>query len=173
MAWTAPRTWVVGELITKTLLDTHLRDNLLALKEPPSDQVIRDNLGDYSYNGTSLADIDSTNLKCTITTNGGDVMVWFVGTFSSTGGTHMVLDILVDGTTRVGAGFGGLVGMNMSTSRITVTIPPVIVSGLAAGEHNFVLQWKTGGTTCKLHANSTSGTISENVPAILVAREVS
>lgn len=29
MAWTAPRTWVVGEILTASALNTHLRDNLL------------------------------------------------------------------------------------------------------------------------------------------------
>lgn len=31
MAWTSPRTWVSGETVTAALLNTHLRDNLLAL----------------------------------------------------------------------------------------------------------------------------------------------
>lgn len=31
MAWTAPRTWVAGEVVTAALLNTHLRDNLLAI----------------------------------------------------------------------------------------------------------------------------------------------
>ena len=31
MAWTAPKTWTVGELVTKALLDLHVRDNLNAL----------------------------------------------------------------------------------------------------------------------------------------------
>ena len=30
MAWTAPRTWVPGELVTAALLNVHLRNNLLA-----------------------------------------------------------------------------------------------------------------------------------------------
>lgn len=30
MAWTTPRTWVAGEVLTAALLDTHLRDNLAA-----------------------------------------------------------------------------------------------------------------------------------------------
>jgi microcystin-dependent protein len=30
MAWTPPRTWVTGELVTASMLNTHLRDNLLA-----------------------------------------------------------------------------------------------------------------------------------------------
>jgi len=31
MAWTAPRTWTTGELVTASQLNTHLRDNLLAI----------------------------------------------------------------------------------------------------------------------------------------------
>jgi hypothetical protein len=32
MAWTAPRTYVPGELVTAAMLNTHVRDNLLYLK---------------------------------------------------------------------------------------------------------------------------------------------
>ena len=32
MAWTSPRTYVVGEIITKSILDTHIKDNLRYLK---------------------------------------------------------------------------------------------------------------------------------------------
>jgi hypothetical protein len=31
MAWTAPRTWVAGEEVTASLLNTHVRDNLKAI----------------------------------------------------------------------------------------------------------------------------------------------
>lgn len=34
MAWTSPRTWVAGEVVTAALLNTHLRDNLQALGDP-------------------------------------------------------------------------------------------------------------------------------------------
>ena len=33
MAWTTPRDWTDGELVTEALLDTHVRDNLKALTE--------------------------------------------------------------------------------------------------------------------------------------------
>jgi hypothetical protein len=32
MAWTAPRTWVAGETVTATMMNAHVRDNLLVLK---------------------------------------------------------------------------------------------------------------------------------------------
>ena len=33
MAWTSPRTWAAGETVTAALLNTHLRDNLNAIRE--------------------------------------------------------------------------------------------------------------------------------------------
>lgn len=39
MTWTAPRTWAALERLTTALLNTHLRDNLLALASPPMCQV--------------------------------------------------------------------------------------------------------------------------------------
>lgn len=32
MAWTTPRTWTTGETVTKTIMDTHVKDNLDYLK---------------------------------------------------------------------------------------------------------------------------------------------
>ena len=36
MAWTAPRTWALNDLVTPALLNEQLRDNLLALRTPPT-----------------------------------------------------------------------------------------------------------------------------------------
>lgn len=33
MAWTSPRTWVVGEMLTAALLNAHVRDDILWLAE--------------------------------------------------------------------------------------------------------------------------------------------
>jgi microcystin-dependent protein len=33
MAWTTPRTWVAGELVTASLMNTHVRDNLSVLRD--------------------------------------------------------------------------------------------------------------------------------------------
>jgi hypothetical protein len=32
LSWTTPRTWTIAEFVTKAILDTHVRDNLNALK---------------------------------------------------------------------------------------------------------------------------------------------
>lgn len=36
MAWTAPRTWVAGELVTASIMNLAVRDNLLYLKDAPT-----------------------------------------------------------------------------------------------------------------------------------------
>lgn len=33
MTWTAPRTWAYNEIVTETQLNTHVRDNLIALRD--------------------------------------------------------------------------------------------------------------------------------------------
>lgn len=33
MAWTAPRTWIVGEVVTAAIMNTHIRDNQKALSD--------------------------------------------------------------------------------------------------------------------------------------------
>lgn len=106
MAWTTPRTWQVDELVTATLMNTHVRDNLNALKAPPSQQIVRDNGARYTTTSTTFVPLDATNLVCTLNTNGGDVLVWFWGTFFISTTNVLALDIRYDGTTRVGASGG-------------------------------------------------------------------
>lgn len=59
MSWTAPRSWVVGEVLTAALLNTHLRDNLLVV-DPTSGaegQVLKVNasLDGYDFGGAGVA----------------------------------------------------------------------------------------------------------------------
>lgn len=39
MAWTTPRTWTTGEVVTKTIMDTHVRDNFLQAVGPAATTV--------------------------------------------------------------------------------------------------------------------------------------
>lgn len=40
MAWTAPRTWVTGEIVTESMLNEQVRDNLGWLKSAHADQRV-------------------------------------------------------------------------------------------------------------------------------------
>lgn len=173
--WITPRDWSTDELVTAALLNMHLRDNLNALKSPPSQQMLYDNGGAYTTNSTMLVLIDGTNLVCTLTTHGGPVMVFFQGTFQHTVGGMCSLDVQIDGTSQLGAGFDALVNQRVDGGayRTMIMLGPVLVENLDAGEHTFAMLWKTTGNTLSLQSDSGDSTTANNTPAILWAREVS
>jgi len=93
MAWTAPRTWAVGEVVTAALMNTHVRDNLLYLKSA-LDTIAA---GDYpetlsnqipatppSNSGTAETTLFSYTLPAdTLDVNGRKVRVMVSGTTSA------------------------------------------------------------------------------------------
>lgn len=140
--WTTPKTWAVDELVTASALNTHLRDNLNALKTPPSAHYESDEASDYTTTAGTWADVDATNLALTITTHGGDVLVHFHGTLQGSG-QHVFLDVAVDGT-REGGDDGILRVRQDDYEAVSFTR---LISGLSAGEHTFKLQWKSSSGT--------------------------
>lgn len=155
-----PRTWSTNELVTGTIMNAHVRDQLTAIKTPASFVCVIDEAADYTTTGTTFADIDATDMKGTIITFGGIVQVGFSGTVrNNTAGGQVYLDIDVDGA-RVGGDDGlfvlGAAGVTSPPSSGTIIIP---VLGLAAGSHTFKLQWKTNGTgTGTLYAGAGTST---------------
>lgn len=107
MAWTTPRTWVTNELVTASIMNTHVRDNLNALFSPLSDGwtgAVSDNPA-----STSFADVDATNLSLSITPVGDTILIGYVGfvTFSAGTSGTIALDVDINGT-RVSGDAAGL-----------------------------------------------------------------
>jgi len=156
MTWTPPKTWVTNEPLTASDLNTHLRDNLLVLKAPASDQYSLNEGFNYTTSSTNFVNIDGSLLSLPITTTGGDVLIGFNGTFSINTPLVLYLNVTVDGvqiadndgigawTLYAGAYF------HMSFVRLK--------TGLSAGNHTFNLQWKVSANTATLYAGAgTSG----------------
>lgn len=171
MAWTAPRTWIAGEVVTAALMNTHLRDNLLYLFARPHDEEFINEASDYSTTSTSFTNIDgsSPGLALSVTTTGGDLLVYFYGAFSCAhtdliSRAFLGLDFTVDGT-RQGGDDGLLtcyIGRLMSGGGDAGGLPVCFVkrvTGLAAGAHTIIMQWKgmssgAGTTTVTLFAGA-------------------
>lgn len=49
MAWTSPRTWVSGEVVTAALMNTHLRDNMLGANTTVTNGTNVDASGTVAY----------------------------------------------------------------------------------------------------------------------------
>jgi len=165
-AWETPKTWIVDELVTAAHLNQHLRDNLNALKAPPSTHFTANQPGDYTTNQTAFVDVDATNLALTITTNGGDVFVHFHGTVSAASAVYF--DVY-ENLARLG-GDDGIVREQPAGSDRTVSFTR-LVSGLAAGQHTFKLQWKVNTGVATLFAGA--GTANKDLHPQFWAREIS
>lgn len=153
--WATPRTWSTGELVTATLLNTHLRDQLTAIKTPASFRCIIDEASNYTTSSTSFTDIDATNLSATITTGGGAVMVFFMGTVVNSGASRIYFNIDVDGS-PVAADDGLIFGT--ATAFYGPFTLAYLVTGLSAGSHTFKMQWKAAANTNTLYAGAGTAT---------------
>jgi len=170
MTWTQPKTWS-SEPLTSTDLNTHLRDNLEALKDPPSAWVVLDEDADYTTTSTVFVAVDDTTLSLTIITNGGDVLAGFMGSFRHLAPNRIALDIDVDGNPH--AGDEGIITFIPSGTGIGASAQSFVrlIPGLAAGSHTFKLQWRTASGTATLHAGA--GVTHGNVHPQFWVREVS
>ena len=64
MAWTTPRTWTTGELVTAALLNSHLRDNLNVVN--PTETTITFDGGGAAITTGSFMDLGSFAFSMTI-----------------------------------------------------------------------------------------------------------
>jgi hypothetical protein len=157
MAWTAPTTRSTGELITASIWNTDIVDNLVVLKDPETQSYILNEGADYTTTSTSFVDIDAgtganTKLRLDPTTQGGDLIVHFEGTFYQASAITGI-DLLVDGS-RLGGDDGLLVayhGLRVPTALTR------LLTGLAATTHTIKMQWKVVSGTATLYAGAGTG----------------
>lgn len=148
MAWTVPMTWTNGLLVTNTHLNTHIRDNLNALKNPPTATVAPTTA--RTTTSTSFVTVDGTFFKHSLTTTGGDVLVGFQGVVTSSTNATVSFTVEVDGVKVSGASTHGIwKGVNVGTGGAGVSLI-WLVTGLSAAAHTFELFWKTSAGTLTL-----------------------
>ena len=162
MAYTAPTTRITGELITASIWNTDITDNLDALKDPPSDNYEADEGSDYTTSSTSFTDVDGagTELTLTITTTGGDVLIGFTGVCRIAGAPCTgYFDVYhVEDAANIG-GDDGLIGFNSTAANTEIPVAFVhLLTGVSAGSHTFRLVWKRATNNITLFAGAGTGT---------------
>lgn len=172
MSWTVPRTFQVGELITASMLNEQIRDNMNALKSPPSDNYELDEASDYTTTQTTFVAVDATNLELTIVTTGGDILVHFHGCVEHGTPNFICFNLNLDSIAV--AGDDGIIRCRPAATAGTGTIAVSfsrLLTNVAAGTHVIRLTWKTGAGTATLLAGA--GTLNRDVHGQFWAREVS
>ncbi len=138
MTWTTPKTFTAGMVITETDLNTHLRDNLDALKSPPFQQIMTASATGWSTTSTTAVPINTAHLSVTLNTHGGDVQCYFCGWCIDAGA---MFNLDTDGTAFTDR-YSGLVN-SRSDERLMQF--HVWVTGLASGLHTFNPTWHGTG----------------------------
>jgi hypothetical protein len=143
MAWTAPKTWAVNELVTASLMNTHVRDNLNYLFARAYDVIILPNSANYTTTGTSFADIDGTNLAISQSLAGTKALLFFSGRFNGAAGA-ILLDFFVNGV-QVGTSAGGIARVESGATDHFAIMS--VAEGLTPGTNTFTVRWRmTAGT---------------------------
>lgn len=174
MGFSDPITFVANQRFTKAQLQTALRDNMNALKFPPTASYLAKGLAsDYSTTSTSFTDIDGTNMALSITTTGNgsagnaDVFLCLNGMLYSSGAIRIYIRFLEDGVALNAD--DGLLVMEMAS-----TVKPLCAQFLrvnaTAGAHTYKAQWKVSSGTGVLLAGA--GTSTRDCPALFWVREM-
>lgn len=178
MGWTTPQNWT-STPFTASNLNTQIRDNFLALKDPPSAIYDANEGTDLSLASTSWADVDATEGKFqqTLTTNGGAIMVCLNASFGASAALVFYLDVMVDGVpygvTTLGAG-DGLLATRMEAVGTAIDAQVFffrILQNIAAGSHIFKLRYKVNTGTATLYRGA--GTANADIIPQFFVREIS
>jgi hypothetical protein len=157
MAWTTPRSWVAGEVVTAALLNTHVRDNLTAAP--------RGWLGyaQVTANQSTIStEVDLTSLAVTVTVGtsrririSGRVLV-------SSAGTADVASLNIkESTTQLSSGRTGGLQATPLGLYVDVVLSP------SAGSHTYKLTMAR-----EVGANALTMTATSTVPAFILVEDL-
>lgn len=131
MAWTSPRSWVPGEVVTAALLNTHLRDNLLAVGG-----------GWPTWSPTISGFTAQAGLQANALRAGKLVIATFSCTLATTAGTQFSFTLPTaaartpTGSLPVGPAFGLTGGIYYAGMAVIQTASPTIVTLHTNGNGN-------------------------------------
>jgi hypothetical protein len=172
MAWTSPTTRITGDLITASIWNTDIVDNLDFLKAPPEAQYVYNDAADWNTSSTSFVDIDATDLSLSTGTDfaGGTLYVGFhAHLWANAGSVNVLFDILADGT---GQGDDGIGGVRCSSSTAGSFWFGIVyaLTGLSAGARTIKMQWKCT-SAAQVNMAAGAGTSTADTHGIMWLKE--
>jgi hypothetical protein len=149
MTWTTPVTWTADQVVGASDMNTQVRDNLNHLHSgKPFFAIIHIKGSNYSTSSSTLADIDSTNIKADIVTTTGRLEIAFSGTFFADASARQLhLTVNIDGTDIIN------VRETLDTNSRIITLVTG-KTGLAAGSRTVKIRWSVDAGTAFLASDS-------------------
>jgi hypothetical protein len=170
MAWTAPRTWIAGETLTATLLNAHVRDNMLEteaalatgggyfvgaalndlVERKPKQATVSTSQTTTSTTYTNLA---TTGPAVTVTTSDRALVIWSANFSNNTAGgsggaANTWMAPAVSGATTDAATDGdALQGQDLVANRSRQYMKSKFYVALTPGSNTFTAQYRVTGAT--------------------------
>ena len=150
--YTTPRTWTAAELVTASIMNTHVRDNLDYLKARPVARFA--DLDGTIASTTSTSFVDITGASVSITTSGSSRLLilasyyWLINATAATGYITAVVDGVNQGDASLGINqffFGGTQTLSGTGSIVFLTSAAV-----SDGAHTVKLQYRTTTNTLSM-----------------------
>lgn len=148
MSWTDPRTWVTNEVVTSSLLNTHLRDNLLAVHHPFQAEN-SDIDATNTSNEVSMFTSAPVILANSLGSNGWLRCTMWGDYFMNSTARSMTLRVKFGGTTHISAALGTSAGASASRAPWKLDLDIVNQGATNAQLVNTFLMapWPTGSTS--------------------------
>lgn len=135
MAWKQPKTWL-GEKMTIAKLNEQIRDNMLALKDPPHESGSINAVSEAV--GTSFEILD---VAATISSEGGDLWVFYnVFPVGLAAGVTVYVTLYLD-VANLG-GVDGISALTEATGHVTCLTGSWLIRDVPAGNHTVGVYWK-------------------------------
>lgn len=139
IVWTTPRTWSTNDLADETLLNTYLRDNLLALKNPPAVEAE----GTSNISTTSTSQVPMTDMAQVIGISASSrVLVGFSAPMVADADTRTLLMTIALDTVLSLSVCRTEIGTNVRMLSFLARL-----SGIAGGNRQVALYWSTSAGT--------------------------
>ncbi len=162
MAWTAPRTWVTAEVVSASLMNTHVRDNLLetapATVANEGEYVVSDGANSITTriaktNSVGTSETTSSTSYTDLSTAGPAVspvasdLCWVSITArmeSNTTGKNAFMSFAISGATTLGAsdGFSLSYESGAADDGMQSTFS-FLITGLTSGSNTFTAKYRT------------------------------
>ncbi len=147
MSWTSPRTWVATEVVTATLMNAHVRDNLNYLFTRPQAATALDINSQFSTTATTFANINSTAMALNVTPAGTRVLLGFTCVARQLAAADvMYFTIYQNGTALYPDAVDGLIRTPGVAGYWPISFT-VMATGLTSGTtYTYQVRWKTDNT---------------------------
>lgn len=166
MAWTTPRTWVSTEVVTASIMNTHVRDNFdetAPAKATAAGRLIvssgSNTVAERAFNeantaasettsSTSYTDLATTGPAVTTTTDTRALLFWGAQMSNDTGGGLNSMSYAITGATAQSASDARAVRAESSaTGDVYRAFSADLVFGLTAGSNTFTAKYRVSTGT--------------------------